>query len=397
MITSMNRKIQNVKAIKQISKLTPKITPKLFSTTIPKSLNGERIDITLVKVFPEFSRAQIRKYIDEGMVFLNKKRIWIAKYVVNTNDLLEVNTENGDNKKVQFDSKNILFENDNFLIVNKPAGMVVEDVNHNFPLFQAIKSLDTNNAEQDFFAVHRIDKETSGLLIVAKSVQSQQDLVEKWSQKKVQKTYQCLCFGVPPKLVGSINTNIGQHAGKNQYGINKKHGEGGKTALTAYKVNAVLQKGMASIVSCEPKSGRSHQIRIHLSSIDCPIIGDKIYSNKFKLHFLYQIANRQMLHASQLIFELYGNKYNFHAPVPSDFNQMAKYIKTAKNLTSETKTYSPVLSKKPSGKNEAEKANFIKQTTKTTKLRPSNRRSPAVKVMKKAIFEGKKKTYTKSK
>ena len=87
----MNRKSQVIKTVKQVPKVNTKSSPKLFSTSIPKSLNGERIDITLVKVFPEFSRAQIRKYIDEGMVFLNKKRIWIAKYAVNKNDLLASN------------------------------------------------------------------------------------------------------------------------------------------------------------------------------------------------------------------------------------------------------------------------------------------------------------------
>jgi 23S rRNA-/tRNA-specific pseudouridylate synthase len=130
-----------------------------------------------------------------------------------------------------------------------------------------------------------------------------------------------------------INTNIGQHAGRNQYGTDKLKNEGGKSALTAYKVNAVLAKGQASIITCQPKTGRSHQIRVHLSSIDCPILGDKIYSNKFKYSQLFQIAGRQMLHASQLKFEIWGQEYNLHAPAPADFNQMAKYIK---NLPVET-------------------------------------------------------------
>ena len=305
----------------------------IFSAYITKPMSGERVDIALVNLFDQFSRRQIRQYIDSGMVFLNKKRIWIAKYVIETGDLLEINTVLGDKQKVEFDAKNILFENDNFLIVNKPAGMIVEDSKHNYPIFKAIKALSVEPSDEELFIVHRIDKETSGLIIIAKKEAVQRDLVELWSAKKVQKIYQCICLNVPSKMQGSIDSNIGQHAGRNQYGINKRREEGGKTALTLFKVNAVLQKGIACIFSCEPKTGRSHQIRVHLASLDCPILGDKIYGSKFKMNPLYMIANRQMLHASQLIFELYGAKYNFHAPVPSDFNQMVKYIKTSKQLT----------------------------------------------------------------
>jgi 23S rRNA pseudouridine1911/1915/1917 synthase len=306
-------------------------------------------------MFPEFTRLKVREYIDAGMVFLNKKRIWIAKYKVQTGDLMEVNTENGDNQKTEFSTKNIIFENSDFLIVNKPAGMIMEDIHHNFPILDAIRKL-TNpdnlptikpktskpqsdldiqkeveaNLEEQLFIVHKIDKETSGLVIIAKRKVVQDDLMYLWSEKKIQKIYQVLCLNKPLKMQGHINTNVGQHVGRAKYGILDKKEELGKTALTYYKVNALIQKNMACIMSVEPKTGRSHQIRVHLASIDCPIIGDKIYGTKFKANPLYQISNRQMLHASQLVFELYGNKYNFHAPVPSDFNQIIKFIKTSK-------------------------------------------------------------------
>lgn len=304
--------------------------PNLLSAVVPKDMDSERVDIVATKLFPELNRTKLRGLIDGGMVFLNKKRIWIAKYAVKTKDILEINSQNGDKQRAEFTAKNILFENDYFLIINKPPGIAVEDAKHNFPIFKLINALIPSEPDENFYVVHRLDKDTSGLLIVAKTPRVQQDMVALWSQKKVQKMYQAVCFGVPKKLQGTINSNIGQHAGRNQYGTSKKREEGGKTALTNYKVNMVLQKGQACIMGIEPKTGRSHQIRVHLASIDCPILGDKIYGSKFKLHMLYQIANRQMLHASQLIFELYGSKYNFHATVPSDFNQLIKFIKTSK-------------------------------------------------------------------
>jgi RluA family pseudouridine synthase len=303
---------------------------KLWSIVVPKNMPEERVDLALVKLFPHFKRTELRKYIDAGMVFINKKRIWIAKYQVKANELLEVNTHLGDGEKTRMEQSNIIFENQDFMVINKPAGISVEDVNHKFPLFNIVKKLDPQYAEMEFYPVHRIDKDTSGIVLVAKNEQTQQELIEMWSKKLVSKMYQCIVLNVPRKLTGTIDTNIGQHAGRNQYGTDKRREEGGKTALTLYKVNAVLARGLASIVTCQPKTGRSHQLRVHLSSIDCPIMGDKIYSNKFKNNQLFQIANRQMLHASQLKFTLFKTEYNFHAPVPGDFNQMVKYIKGIK-------------------------------------------------------------------
>jgi 23S rRNA pseudouridine1911/1915/1917 synthase len=416
------------KAQPKTSSSTSKIDQKIISKTVPFEYMDERVDIVLVKLF-ELSRAKVRQYIDSGMVFLNKKRIWIAKYAVSKGDLLEVNTDNGDKKVVEFDHKNIMFENENFLIVNKPAGMVVEDTNHKYPIFDAIRSLTAKtklkvttkpslenlSPGEEFFIVHRIDKETSGLLIIAKNFNTQKELIKLWSDKKVQKFYQCLTFGVPRKLQGNINSNIGQHGERNQYATGKSEGMGGKTALTNYKVNAVLNKGMASIINCEPKTGRSHQIRVHLASIDCPLLGDKIYSNKYKLSPIFTIANRQMLHASQLIFELYGVKYNFHAPVPSDFNQLVKYIKTAKHLQIDKKDHTVPLkisattrtSPKPNrkvskySKSSDEQSEYPrpkytpagaipKSAPKSTKLRASKRRTTAVSANKKAIFSKRK-------
>ncbi len=325
----------------QTSYIKPKLAPmgvnsatktidknkKLWSIPVPKNIPEERVDVALVKLFPEFNRTLVRKYIDAGMVFINKKRIWIAKYLVKAGELLEVNMEQGDLERQNLEMSNILFENDDFLVINKPAGIVVEDSKKNHPVIKALKKLDSRYEDQPFYIAHRIDRETSGLLLIAKNEATQQKLVEMFVNKLVQKTYQCLCINTPQKFQGVINTNIGQHTGIRKNGIDSSPTHGGKSALTVYKVNTTLAKGQASIITCQPKTGRSHQIRVHLSSIDCPILGDKIYSNRFKHSQLFQIANRQMMHASQLKFEIWSKEYNFHAPVPADFNQMIKFIK----------------------------------------------------------------------
>ncbi len=346
--------------------------PKLYSTKVPKPLDKARIDIVLVNLFQDISRGKIRKFIDDGNVFLNKKRIWIAKYEVATGDLIEINLEQGDKSKYEFNQKNVLYDDENFLVLNKPAGVLVEDSKKNFPIFKILKKLNQNYEQQEFFAVNRLDKETSGLMLVAKRLDVQADLLSLWANKKIEKIYQALVLNVPKKLIGNINTNIGQNSGHVAFGPKKESKfEGGKTALTSYKVLAVLNKGAASIMSIEPKTGRSHQIRIHLASIGCPILGDKIYGSKYKANSFFLTANRQMLHASQLIFELYGVKYNFHAPAPTDFNQTTKFLKSAK-----TDTKIPVSKRK------------IAQPKKD-KLRPTKRRKQGETAMRDKIFSNK--------
>jgi RluA family pseudouridine synthase len=359
------------------------LTSKLYSKSVPKNLNDQRIDLALVSLFPDFTRSKLRWHIDNGTIFLNKKRIWIAKYQVKAGDLLEINDSQGDKKVIEWTDKNIIFENERFIVVNKPAGMVVEDTNHNYPILKAISEI-SNNFVENLRIVHRLDKETSGLILIAKSEYAQQALIKMWSEQKVEKTYQCICLNVPTKMQGSINMNIGQHAARNQYATNKKFSEGGKTALTLFKVIAVLQKGLACLISCQPKTGRSHQIRVHLSSLDCPIVGDKIYGSKYRNHPLYMLAHRQMLHASQLIFEYEDQKYNFHAPAPTDFNQMAKYIKTSPEL----KEKQVELSNKKAEKKREQRVG-IKIKSKTSK-----RRTLAEKANRNAIFGGNKKKPT---
>ncbi len=346
--------------------------PKLYSTKVPKPLDKTRIDIALVNLFGDLSRGKIRKYIDDGNVFLNKKRIWIAKYEVAAGDLVEINLEQGDKSKYEFNQKNVLYEDENFLVLNKPAGILVEDSKKNFPIFKALKRLNQNYEQQEFFAVNKLDKETSGLMLVAKRLEIQAELLSLWTNKKIEKTYQALVLNVPKKLIGKIDSNIGQNSGHVAYGPKKESKfEGGKSALTNYKVLAVLNKGAASIVSIEPKTGRSHQIRIHLASIGCPILGDRIYGSKYKANNLFLTANRQMLHASQLIFELYGVKYNFHAPAPTDFNQTSKFLKSAK-----TGEKIPVSRRKLA-------------PAKKDKLRPSKRRKQGETAMRDKIFSNK--------
>ena len=349
--------------------------PKNYSAKVTKGVKTTRIDTVLVELFPDLSRGKIRKFIDDGNVFLNKKRIWIAKYEVALGDFVEINLENGDASRYEFNLKNIMFENQNFLVVNKPAGLLVEDSKKAYPLFKAIKRLDPGYESQDFYAVNRLDKETSGLVIVAKNQFAQNDLNKLTADKKMSKTYQALVINVPKKLIGHIDSNIGQNSGHVAYGPKKPSKfESGKTALTAYKVLAVLRKGAAAIMAIEPKTGRSHQIRIHLASIGCPILGDKIYGSKYKANPFYQIPNRQMLHCSQIVFELYGVPYNFHSPAPSDFNQLSKFIKGS--------NVEPV--KVPSRLKKLQKGPAVK-----TKLRVSKRRKPGETAMRNKIFGNK--------
>ena len=311
---------------------------KSKSALVPSNLNGERFDTAAAQLFTEISRKKIKLIIDSGGAYLNKRRIQIAKYAVKSNDKIEIfweestpiQTENTvHNKKTSFHSQltqeHVLYENENFFIVNKPAGMASQATltSSTDTFFHFLSQFNPQKFELNkMYLVHRLDKDTSGLMIIARNKNAQKKFEDLFREKKVHKTYEALCFHVPQKKSGSILFPLAKDNSKPNCYIalreSKSKIKNAKEAHTDYKVLNNF-KGEASLIQCSPKTGRTHQIRVHLAAIGSPILGDKTYSQNIYGHRFGQIALRQMLHASQVEFEFDGKKYEFTAPFPNDF------------------------------------------------------------------------------
>ncbi|MBK7231581.1 MAG: RluA family pseudouridine synthase [Saprospiraceae bacterium] len=231
----------------------------------------------------------------------------------------------------------LIFENEDMVIIDKPAGLL--SIPDRFDLNKPNAHQILTQQGKTVFTVHRIDKDTSGLLIFAKNSQTHRSLSLLFEEQKIQKTYLAIVHGKPPFEEGSINSPIAHSsAGDGRMIIHPK----GKPSETLFKLSHAWKK--FSQIECKPLTGRTHQIRVHLASIHCPIVADPIYSLKPNLKIddiknyvrkgKFEETNpdliaRTALHAHSLKFELNGQSLYFECPLPKDMkaviNQMNKW------------------------------------------------------------------------
>lgn len=220
----------------------------------------------------------------------------------------------------------IIYEDDDILVVNKPAGMVVHPATGNWTgtfvnallyYCKHVSSIDASTMRPGI--VHRLDKDTSGLLIAAKTNLAQQRLIEMFTQRKIHKEYLAICLGNPGN--GEINAPIGRHPVHRQ---KMTVVEGGREALSICRT--LKCDGKISLVSIVLATGRTHQIRVHLQHKKTPVLGDSVYGNG-QVNLKYG-ALRQLLHASLLRFKhpIKGNLLEFEAPLPEDMAGISKKI-----------------------------------------------------------------------
>ena len=268
----------------------------------------ERINAFLSKHL-QISRNQVRKRLDSGNVFINNQPVWIAKFQVQPGDRVDIIKPEQAQQKLS--AASVLFDGVHFLMVNKPTGLAVESKTGIFPVLQKLNRI----GYEDLSLVHRLDKETSGLLIVAQHASFRRHMRTHWSA--VQKSYLAICFGRLPKQRGTINLPI-KYSDQDQY-VAEDRWQRSRTAVTQYKVLAYSQKENLSLIECTPKTGRIHQIRIHLASVGHPVIGDKRYARQAIGHPWYKRVSRHMLHAQHITFVFDNQSYRFKAPIPTDF------------------------------------------------------------------------------
>ncbi len=280
---------------------------------------GMRIDKLLAERFPEYSRTYFQNLIDQGCVLLNgepvKKRV-----IPEEGDEIEVYFQAIPGPSLEPESipLEILYEDDHMLAINKPPGMVVHPAPGHWSgtfvnaLLAHCNGKAPGNDPLRPGIVHRLDKETSGVLVAAKTLPAHQKLIEMFASRSMEKLYLAICCGRPSN--GVINAPIGRHP------VHRKEmavlGDG-REAITEIHLAACNER--LSLVLARPMTGRTHQIRIHLKHVGCPVLGDPVYGND-RLNQLFD-PERHLLHAYRLIFDhpITGAPLKLSAPIPQDF------------------------------------------------------------------------------
>lgn len=307
---------------------------------------GERLDKWLAGQLPEYSRTQIQRWIAEGRVTSGARPLK-ANHRVSAGEEISVVVPEPEEYAVEPEPipLEVLYEDDDLLVINKPAGMVVHPAagNYHGTLVNAVlhhcPQLVGVGGVQRPGIVHRLDKDTSGVILVAKNDAAQQALQAQFKNREVHKTYLALVHGWMTPRRGEINAPIGRDP-RNRQRMAVVPLARGRSAVTRYEVQEYFEPASASrrsagalsprytLVACHPLTGRTHQIRVHLAHIGHPIVGDPVYGGgrKSPLH-----CPRQFLHAERIRFRLpgTGQEVEFHAPLPADLHEVLAGLKAA--------------------------------------------------------------------
>ncbi len=307
-----------------------------LQTTVPEELAGKRLDQALSKLYPEHSRSRIQSWIKSGDVRVNNSN-FKQRDQVNFGDVIEINTELNSIEKYQAEAidLNIIHEDDAIIIINKPAGLVVHPGagNPNHTLLNALLNFDDSlDTIPRAGIIHRLDKETTGIMVVARTLEAHTFLVDKLQKREVKREYQAIVCG---QLIagGSIENRMGRHP---VHRVKMAVTNSGKTATTHYRVIKKFRHYTHLDVQLE--TGRTHQIRVHMSHIKHPIVGDPVYGNNnsirkgvnTSLRDIIKNFKRQALHAYslELPHPASGNRVKFNAQLPSDINSLIKALNT---------------------------------------------------------------------
>jgi 23S rRNA pseudouridine1911/1915/1917 synthase len=305
---------------------------------IPTEMEGWRIDRSLATLVPTLSRERIKALISSGQVTLDGvlARDPAAKAKGGARYVLTIPAPATAHNEAQDIALDIVFEDEHLLVVNKAAGLVVHPAAGNFDgtlvnalLHHCQGSLSGIGGVARPGIVHRIDKDTSGLLVVAKTDPAHVGLAAQFAKHSISRRYAAIVAGRPTTSQGTINAPLARSS------TNRKKiaivGEGrGKSAITHWTLKEPLRDG--ALVECQLETGRTHQIRVHMASIGHPLIGDPVYGRSRSSHrlILTQLGFvRQALHAENLGFvhPISGEALNFNIPIPSDMQHLLSALR----------------------------------------------------------------------
>lgn len=313
---------------------------------------GERLDKALALLCPDLSRTQFKRLVEEGRVQLNHTPISSVSHKVRKDDLVMISIPEAKELSLEAEAipLNIMYEDQDILVLNKPAGLVVHPGagNETGTLVQALlhhcgDQLSGIGGVKRPGIVHRLDKDTSGLLVVAKNDANHQHLMGQLKNKTMKREYVAFVLGCPMPLEGTMRGNIGRSHRNRQKMARLSHG--GKEAITHYQVQEIFmpergREPFAARVCCALETGRTHQIRVHFAESKHPVIGDPLYGNTQANKVLKRLCetqptsewqnNRQALHAERLTLchPRTGEEMTFEAPLPPDMQALEESLRT---------------------------------------------------------------------
>ncbi len=302
---------------------------------VPDFEAGERLDAWLVQQFSEKSRSAFQKQIKGGGILVNGKT-QKAHYVVKEGDVVEMkkidpSTALGMTKK-EIPKVRIVDETDDYLVIDKPSGLLVHPAPSqktstlvDFLVDHAPQIKKVGDAKERPGIVHRLDREASGLMVVAKTKRAFEDLKKQFQAHTIKKEYVALVYGKPSKDFDVIETPIGRKKGKGRMSARAAAQEGDKDARTHYDV--LERYPQATLMKVRTETGRMHQVRVHMKSIGHPLVGDDLYAQT--KHETTSLRNlRLFLHAATLGFtDLQGLRREYHSELPPELNAVLETLR----------------------------------------------------------------------
>lgn len=289
--------------------------------------SGERLDKHLADALPSYSRAQLQQWIKAGQVKVNDSTDGIkagSKPRAGDVIIVEFPAEQDLRPQPEDIPLKVLYEDDDIAVIDKPAGLVVHPgagnptgtlVNALLARYPQMQNMDDDEEMEEGRAgiVHRLDKDTSGLIVVAKHKEALTNLMEQFRDRTVEKTYVALLERTPRTLTGIVDAPIARDPKfRQKMSVIAR----GREAITEFAVTDHNFPGGQVLVTLTPRTGRTHQIRVHMAFIGCPIVGDTVYGVRRPLGGL----KRHFLHAAGLVIDqpTTGKRLSFNSPLPSE-------------------------------------------------------------------------------
>lgn len=307
------------------------------STIIPHEYHGQRIDVVLAQLFPDYSRSQLSNWVKEGVIQLNEKTCKPKDKVFGGEliniELAAIAPKRNESYLPEEIPLSIVYEDDDLIVINKPAGLVVHPGagNYEHTLVNALLFHDPAlQALPRAGIIHRLDKDTTGLLIVAKNLIAHTSLIRQMQAREIDRRYLTLVQG---HLIsgGEIATFFGRHP-RNR--LKMAVCTQGREAVTHYYLRK--QYEAFTLLEVQLLTGRTHQIRVHMEHINHPVVGDQLYGGRIRfpkgvseeLRELLRQFQRQALHAYKLAFShpVTGAPLTLEAPLPNDFNSLLQAL-----------------------------------------------------------------------
>lgn len=300
-------------------------SPEVIELKLPASICGERLDKALSKLIPQYSRGRIQKWIEDGFVTVDGEKSKIKTTMLG--DELVVIRPQAAPDEGAFTPEDIaiqiVYEDESILVINKPAGLVVHPAAGNWSgtllnalLFHRPALVNLPRAG----IVHRLDKDTSGLMVVAKTLTAQTELVRQLQARTVSREYYALVWGTPITS-GTVDAAIARHS-RDRLKMAVSYSVLAKPAVTHYQrvSTGMLERFPVSLVSCKLETGRTHQIRVHMLSLGFPLVGDTLYGKQHLARFFH----RQALQARKLglIHPVSGDYVEWSIPLETDFAEL---------------------------------------------------------------------------